>query len=169
MRAECYPIKDFGLCPPIISINRGKSEDAQTIQKSLEEIWENLCTSESLGAPLRKILNSLAEIKEKCSIDNWDGYGAKAIDIRSFKEAERFIRALLPYEIPIPEANVDPDGEISFEWYEGPNRLFTISIGANGMFNYAGLFGNITKIHGAEYFGDALPKTILEYIQKVFS
>lgn len=42
------------------------------------------------------------------------------INIDSVNRARQFIKAL-PIAIPFPEIAVDPDGEISFEWYHSPH------------------------------------------------
>ncbi|MCL6582075.1 MAG: hypothetical protein K6U11_00410 [bacterium] len=146
---------------------RGLSEDASWLQESFDKILSNLLEENiTIGASREKVLKSLKKAFAEYSTDNWDGYGAKAVDRYSYYEAQRFIN-VLPITIPVPEVAVDPDGEISFEWYAGPRKVFTVSIGKNRELTYAGLFGS-NKIYGTEHFEDFIPKIILENIQRVF-
>ena len=112
---------------------------------------------------LRALRNAIAE----CSEDDWDGYGAKRIDGKSYEESLRFLD-ILPGTIPTPEVAVDPDGMVAFEWHEEPRWVFSVSFETNGAIAYAGLFGN-SKTHGTEYFGQALPQSILDSIRRVYS
>ncbi len=68
---------------------------------------------------LGEVLKALGEVYEECSEDNWDGYGASAVGVDTYLESQRFLQ-LLPTTIPFPEITVEPDGEIAFEWFEGP-------------------------------------------------
>ena len=105
-------------------------------------------------------------IKE-CGEDNWDGYGAKRIDRKSFKESLRFLD-ILPGTIPVPEVAIEPDGMVAFEWYRQPRQVFSVSFETNGELVYAGLFGN-SKTHDTEYFGEEVPQIILNNIRRVYS
>lgn len=146
--------------------NRGVSDDANTLHKQIAEIEDDSYKSIVLGEKNVKITQALMNILEECAHPNWDGYGAKPIDKESYHESLRFVQ-YLPNSIPSPEVTIEPDGEIAFEWFNNKRRVFSISIGRNGELTYAGLFG-YNKAHGTEFFGDELPKTILESIQKVF-
>jgi len=110
---------------------------------------------------------SLHEAISEATADNWDGYGAKAYSPASLKVALRLIE-LLPTSIPAPEVGVDPDGEISIDWYLDSGSALSISISGNDELSYAAIFKD-GKGHGIEYFGDELPKEILEKIRRLFS
>lgn len=161
MNAACITISyNNPFFPPT---GRGVSETAG----KLVEIEENILRDCSHSVILDKdtLLQEINEVFEECSVDNWDGYDAKAIDYDSFIEAIRFARSL-PTTIPLPETAVDTDGEVSFEWYKGPRRVFTISIGSRNEIIYAGLFG-FNKVNGTEYFYDEIPKTILDNLDRL--
>jgi hypothetical protein len=147
--------------------NRGVSEDASIIEKRISGISDDFLYSIRLGETIIHTFQLLNEALQECSIDNWDGYGAKSIDFNSYLRAFRFIYAL-PRAIPIPDITVEPDGEIAFEWYNGKRQVLSVSIGGKGELTYAGIFGN-NKTHGTEYFEDEIPKTILDYIRRIFS
>ena len=152
--------KNF-LAPPI---NRGVSEDAKSLQRQFAELLEDFTGSISIGGHLSETRQSLAKATEECSTDNWDSYGAKAIDQNSYASA-RYFSCLLPTNIPVPKIYVDPDGEVTFEWYAGPRQVFSVSMGSNNELIYAGLFG-ANKTHGTEYLDDELPGTILDNIRR---
>jgi len=148
-------------------INRGVSEDSIALQKQATDILEDFAQSVTIGEYYRETRQSLAKSTEECSVENWDGYGAKAIDSSSYVNAIYFSQ-LLPVNIPIPEIYVDPDGEVTFEWYTGPRQVFSVTMGSNNELIYAGLFG-ANKTHGTECLDDELHETILNNIHRVFS
>ena len=104
---------------------------------------------------------------DEASSDNWDGYGANVYNKDSLTEAIRFID-MLPTTIPLPEVSTDPDGEISFEWYNKPTWIFSISFSSSKELIYAGKFGQ-NKIHGVEYFGNEIPKRFVTNLFRVYS
>jgi len=146
---------------------RGVSDSANALQGQSEELQRHFAQSITFGEHLCEMLENLLKAKEEYSVDNWDGYGAKAIDEFSYEKAVRFALSL-PSIIPTPEIHVDPDGEVRFEWYEGPRRVFSVSIANNYELSYAGLFG-ANKTYGIEQFHDDIPDAILDNIERVFS
>ncbi len=111
----------------------------------------------------RTLWNAIAE----CGEDDWDGYGARKVDRKSYEHSLRFLD-MLPDTIPAPEVAVEPDGMVAFEWHEEPRWVFSVSFETNGELVYAGLFGN-SKTHGTENFGQAIPQSILDCIRRVYS
>lgn len=103
-------------------------------------------------------MNSSIDLPGDALEENRDGYGAKPVDPDSFLMAVRLFHSL-PRMLPLPDVSVDPDGEVAFEWYVEPRRSFSVSVGADGVLTYAGLFGS-AKVHGTEHLVDELPETI---------
>jgi len=165
MSTLCIPMPYYNPNYNLYS-NRGLSDDANTLYRQIAAIEEDFNKSIVLGEKNAKITQALMNIFEECAHPDWDGYGAKPIDKESYYESLRFLQ-YLPNSIPGPEVTIEPDGEIAFEWFNDKRRVFSISIGSNGELTYAGLFG-YNKAYGTEFFGDELPKTILENIQRVF-
>jgi len=163
MNTACGAIRNEGY---LVSYpNRGVSDDARRIAEREKEIQADI--SESVTVGYRQMSQAICEAFEECSVDNWDGYNAKAIDLGSLNEAVRFSQ-MLPTTIPAPEIDVDADGEFVFEWYKGPRRVFSVIVEGTNELTYAGLFG-VNKTNGTEYFGDELPKTILDNLQRLLS
>ena len=153
--------------PFIFTASLGMSNSANELQIKTEELQRDLARSYTFGEHLSKMLEAIFEAKQKHSADNWDGYGAKSISTDSYQNAIRFALSL-PSNIPIPEIYVDPDGEITFEWYEGRRQVFSVSVGGRSDLSYAGLYG-ASKTYGVEYIYDGLPEVILSNIYRLYA
>ena len=146
--------------------NWGVSESANEIRRETEELQRNFSRSITFGEHLSEMMERLFEARQEHAINNWDGYGAKAIDEQSYQNAIRFILSLTP-DIPAPEIGVEPDGEVVFEWYGGKRKVFSISVGGRNELTYAGLYG-ISRTYGVERFYGNIPDTLLDNINRVF-
>lgn len=113
-----------------------------------------------------RAFSELAMTIEAGKNDNWDQYGAVKIDRRTQYLAFRFLDAL-PTAIPAPEIGLDPDGEISFEWFVSENRHFSVSLSPEGILSYAGFFGTNSIAHGTEEFDDTVPQAIISAIRRL--
>lgn len=131
----------------------GCSTTAQRLRGMFDDVL-NSETSVVLGERYR----SLAEAFLEALAGNWDGYGAQPTDHATLAKASALLRAL-PTGIPDPEIGVDPSGQITFEWYRGPRRVFTMSIHRDGDLSYAMLLGG-EKTHGSAHFGEEIPQQV---------
>jgi hypothetical protein len=147
------------------SLDQGVSGDADDLRKSMEAVLEIVYGSLSVGGPRKSTLEALYISVARCWHENWDGYGAKSVNHYSYFYARQFLD-ILPLGLPNPDIGVDPDGEISFEWYCSPRRVFSISVAPNGDLNYSGLFGANT-VYGTESFGDELPLALLNNLRRL--
>ncbi|HLF89550.1 MAG TPA: hypothetical protein VI451_11425 [Anaerolineales bacterium] len=145
--------------------NTGVSREAYQINELFFKVVEHLFKNETFGESRLEGYKSLEEVAQEANEPNWDGYNGIAVNALSLYQASEFLNAL-PASIPTPEIGVDPDGEISFDWYRGKNHLFSVSVGETGKLTFAGIFG-LSKIHGVEYMGDVIPGIILLNIQRV--
>lgn len=146
--------------------NSGVSRDAERLGEESDEIKQSFARTNSFGERLSQIIEAVLKLKEQYSEDNWDGYGAGAIDELSFKNSLRFVLSL-PISVPVPELDVIPAGQVVFTWYLGKRRVFSVILGSSNELSYAGLFGAV-KTYGVEYFSDGIPETILTNIDKVY-
>jgi len=117
------------------------------------------------GGRHQEVREELDEVYEECRSSDWDGYGAKAVSRRCYREAVRFC-GLLPASVPAPEAGADPDGEIAFEWQAGRLSAFSVSVGPGRLLTYAGIFGK-NRVYGVECFGEEFPEVILENLHRL--
>jgi len=152
---------------PRLLRGHGVSQEAVKMRLWFEELLRERLESVVLGEVSIDTLEALNDLVQECSSENWDGYGAKALDLITYIHAQEVLQAL-PTTLPPPDVAVEPDGEISFEWYVGPRRAFSVSVGRENELTYAGMFGR-SKTHGTEYFTDELPSTIMENLDRLFS
>ncbi len=92
--------------------------------------------------------------------------GLEASDSQVFVLAERFLLAL-PSHMPAPELAMDGDGELVFDWSAPRNRMFTVTLRADGRLTYACRLSAFDKDYGTKSFVDAIPKTVLALLQQV--
>ena len=137
------------------------SPEAKSLDSMWEEISNHLLETEVLGGSRRE-LQSLAD---ECSTDDWDGYGAQAIEDLTLGEAERFL-LLLPAVFSSPSVSCEPDGEIEFEWYESPRRVVSVSVGPDSILKWAAIFG-AEEAWGALPFPDEIPERLLNELRRL--
>ena len=112
------------------------------------------------------LLKALIEVVETALEEDWDGYRAETALPQAILSSARFIE-LLPFDVPLPEVSVEPDGEIAFDWQSAVDRMFSISLGENQKMSYSGVFGD-EDIHGSAFFLELLPRNVLRAIRKVY-
>lgn len=108
----------------------------------------------------------LAAAYAEGSVNNWDGYGAKAVGVDVYVSSKAFLDAL-PHSLPDPEISPDADGEIMFTWRHDPRHILTITIDATGRLSFAALSG-VESIYGTKYFVGAIPQSILDQLAELF-
>lgn len=158
--------------PPNIGLfdylnNNGISDDARSVTNHLSDVKSDIKReSITMGKSFLDLQDELESILDEANTVNWDGYGSSALIYESYVEAQKFIDIYPMSTMILPEVSIDPDGEISFEWFNEVDYCFSISFSGDDIITYAGLFG-INKTNGSEYFGDEIPKIILENIYRV--
>jgi hypothetical protein len=136
------------------------------VHKAVIKVVELAERSQVLFGEKALALSRLAELAADCAQQGWDGQDALAIDPIALLSAKRFIRAL-PGGIPLPEFAPEPDGSISLDWIQSPNRLFSLSVGHSNRLAYAWLDGT-DKAHGvARFDGQNVPPRVLEDIKSI--
>ncbi len=144
----------------------GFGADHVQLNKYFDDIVAELKKSITLGGKI-DVLQSLEDLFEECAEEGWDGNEASPITEDAYLEARRLINNL-PINLRMPEVVPEPSGEIGLEWSKGKDRVFVLSLSGRNEIVYAGLFG-INKVHGVEYFGDAVPSTILENLRRLYA
>lgn len=166
MTALATPAKRGGLLAPLVP-SQGIGSDASTVAHRIEQVCEHSWEALTLRRVAESAWVELAEAAQAASVPNWDGYGARSIDQRTYLQAERFLGAL-PTTIPVPEVSVDPDGEVAISWNMESNWVFSVSIGPTGRVSYAGLFGT-SKAYGTEWFLNEIPEAVLDNLIRLFT
>lgn len=140
------------------------SREAEHVRSLFSDARDRFLESVFLGGAKAECKNELFEACANARLINWDGYDAQPAQAEAVSNALEFID-VLPHGIPTPEVSVDPDGEISFDWCGGRRRQFSISIGANNVLSYAGLFG-ADRVRGSERFQGVLPRTLIAFAKR---
>lgn len=104
--------------------------------KMLEECRQHAEKSIALHGRLISLLNEVDEILSDFGEDNWDGYGALAVDSGA-REAVGSLVRLLPDSIGVPEVSPTNKGYISLDWFHDHRQQLSMDMGADGMITYA--------------------------------
>ena len=83
----------------------------------------------------------------------------------SYLKAQQVIAAL-PHDIPDPVIEIDPDGEVSLDWWRGSRQCLSLSISGEGRITIAGLLGH-EQVRERAPFIDQMPTTIISQIRRV--
>lgn len=144
------------------------SREADLLRELFDLVTENVSQSLALGRLRSEGGARLDRVWVDASVDNWDGYGARALSPATYGHARAFLEAL-PMTAPVPDVVPEPDGEIAFEWDYGPWRILSVSIGPTALLSYAALYGRTSKAHGAEKFIDRLPGAIAVCLDRLMA
>lgn len=145
------------------SQDRGVSQTAPAWAELVGEVFQ---PSPSItGAAVADLLRAIDEAATAAAVPNWDGEGALPVE-GTTRDFARVFAAALPAGATPPEVSVDRDGDISFEWYVAPQRVFSVSVRRDGVLHYSGLFGP-NKSHGSEVLLRGIPDPIAQGISRV--
>jgi hypothetical protein len=147
-----------------ITTSAGSSRAAHDLRARFSELMLNFIGS-SLGMGGKGVLNELDSVAEECKLENWDGYGAKALAPQSYETARQFLEAF-PLGTPAPSLSASPLGFVTIEWYRSRNRTLSVSVDADSQLHYAALLGP-AKQYGREPFYGDVPASIQSLINQV--
>lgn len=140
----------------------GVSQEAEYLRNTIYDATE-FSHSITIGESRRNAAQALADLYSASQEE-----GAVAVESTTFLYAEQFLQ-LLPSNIPIPDSDIDTDGEILFEWDLGPRHVITVTVGRDGKLNYAALIGYTKKVHGTEYIGETLPLDLSDAFERLYA
>jgi hypothetical protein len=137
--------------------------DADSLKSNVDAVEKKFVIAESLHAQTyRDFCNNFLDSRE----EGWDGYGALPVADAAFLRSERFLKLCLE-RYPAPLSGTTPSGSLTFEWYVAPDRRFLVSIGADELIAYAGLFGAST-VRGTEPFINDVPPAIWNHLHRLY-
>ncbi len=145
--------------------NRAISSESNNLHQQILKTrfdWENYSAS---NFNLQDAIDEVKNLFLECRKENWDGYFAQPISIKSLSHAIKFLISL-PSWLEGPSISVEPDGEIEFEWRGPNNKVFSVSIGENNTITYAGIMGDGEEISGQTKFDDSIPQKIIQNISE---
>jgi len=144
------------------------SDEAQTANRSATAIVKSAEKSQTLFGKKAAAISDLRAVAMDCADDDWDGYGARAIDTVALLNAEAFVR-VLPENFPLPEFAPEPDGSISLDWIQSRQRLFSVSVSSSNRLAYAWVDGTDTGHAVARFDGLTVPARVLDAIESIVS
>ena len=140
--------------------------EAAAVQKNATTLVERREQSVALFGPKASALSDLSQLASECAEEDWDGYGARALDLRALRLAQEIIRSL-PEELPMPSFSIEPDGCVSLDWIPSRNRTFTLSAGKTDRLPYAWIDGTDRGHAVAKLTNGQLPPRILQEIKRI--
>lgn len=149
------------------SMSTGVSESAFLIKKQMEEEQTRLQQSCAWGGTSQELLACILRIEQECGNPGWDGYDALPVLGESVRHAINLSK-VLPWGFYKPTVGIEPDGQLTFEWYKSPQKTCSVSVSPDGALHFAALNGT-SQIYGTELFSGALPKAILNAVDNIYS
>ncbi|MBK8980615.1 MAG: hypothetical protein IPM29_32325 [Planctomycetes bacterium] len=139
-----YPVAD-----------RAISEDADRLRGSLRDAARP-DTSVSLADAEEKLQAALAEAW-KIDAD---------VDLATEEYARSFLNALPLALQRSVDVQVEPAGEVVFEWESSPRWILTLAINERGRIAYSGIFGS-GRTRGSEIFEGTVPDAVALSLARV--
>jgi len=128
--------------------------DAETLEQSIAEA--GIAGPNSvLTQRISDAVVALLEAATAASAPNWDGYRSQPISVGSFFFAEALLRTIPP-DVPMPDIDVHPDGQVGLDWLFSRRRMFSLAIDALGTIAFAGMCGE-QKVTGRDSFTGTFP------------
>jgi len=144
--------------------------DACHVGKVLEGIRDGFENSVFLFGNAQTALAALMKLASETTEDGWDGEDGSKMAEGSLNFAVRLLKEM-PREWAVPTVDLDPDGEVSLQWYGGPDSRLSISVGNSGKISYAWILpsenGKLERVHGIAESDGLFPPTISEAISKL--
>jgi hypothetical protein len=141
------------------------SSEARYIGQQTADSWREIQSSRALGCG--DLLDQLDEIRETCSRGGWDGHSAVSVSRESVDMTARLLDAL-PLMGMRPTVGVEPDGQVTLEWYASPHRLISVSMDPAGDLHYAARIGPERQYGTVPFFGE-VPARITDLVRRVSS
>lgn len=147
----------------------GFSESAAYVAREAKALVERNDRAFSSIGTRGPVLSALVELRAEHSHPGWDGAEAPPVSPLAVQRAGELILAL-PSKIPNPELAVDPDdGAVSLEWYAGPSRIFSVSVGISARLACAGIDGSDSWHGVARFDGARVPDFVIQGMQRIMA
>lgn len=142
------------------------SAEAHVVRSAATEVAESTERSVSLFGKKAEAIAQLDDIVTEHVTNARDDDDAVRVSPTTVGLAKQFIR-VLPEDFPLPEFDLEPDGEISLEWSQSRNRVVSLSIGATDRVPYAWLEGAESGHGVASFDGRNVPRSVLDAIERI--
>ena len=142
------------------------SREAAAVRRDASSVVERAEESLALFGPKSLALSELAILASECRVQDWDGYGAEALNPSALRLAQDIIRSL-PDDMRMPSFSIEPDGCVSMDWMPTRVRTFTLSAGKTDRLPYAWIEGTDRGHAVARFMDGQLPQRILQEIKRI--
>lgn len=144
---------------------RGQSEIGQYIDQQSDQVGQHF----NQTAVFNKLPahEEMLQIWQECNAPDWDGNGALPIQAETLLYTYLFIESL-PIGCELPSVGVEPDGELTLEWYRHSKWLLSVSVSPTGVLTYVALLGS-SNSRGSTHFINTIPAILMTLIQTVIS
>lgn len=144
----------------------GASPEAEHLERVFSDNQDRL-QHDSRALGIADAFRELFDVASDTRLPDWDGYGASPISRASYRNASKLLQSL-PLGVPNPSMGVDPDGEVTIEWFGSPNRTLSISVSPDGLLHYSAVIGS-SKVYGTEPFFGPLPSRIFQTLYQIWA
>lgn len=158
LSAEYYPISTSST-----ALFTGRSVEAIRLEKQMSEIFADIKPTAH-----KRLFDELEELSVAAQTEDWDNLGSAPLDHDSYQIAKKFILSL-PSTLPPPELTVDRDGEVTFDWQSPRGQMLSASLRKDGRLAFACYISKKSRFSSVEDFNDAVPKSIIEGVKKIFA
>lgn len=145
--------------------SNGASPTADTILALLKDAERHL--EEPMWSGRSELESLLFQTFVESSAPNWDGYGAKPVEVPALQEAHKLMEALPPNVVKasvVPE----PSGALALEWRTPQNDIMVASVKGSHSISYAISLRDGTRDCGLVRFTGVLPKQLGETLVEHF-
>jgi len=130
------------------------------------ELRGTLCDASTVGPAPTTFDEILDHLLRALTASAAGSAPADGVDAEAFNRALTFA-AVLPNNLPTPEVVIEDDGEIAFDWNEGPRRVLSVSVGEGPMLGYAALIGP-EPTQGRVAFAGSLPLMLGFLLRRIY-
>ena len=141
---------------------KAESDAGKIIDQAIRDQMHGLETSQTVGALFAQFMSEFHSVISECSVEDWDGSGATALNPSTIDAAWRFAQ-VVPLGIRKPSVGAEPDGHITFEWHTSAERTLSISVDRWANLHYSALLGP-DRHYGTESFVCNVPTRLLDLI-----
>ncbi len=113
-----------------------------------------------------KIERDISAILSKCSVPDWDGYGAEPVDLHSIEYAKKFMDKLPPH-ISYPELTANPDGDLDMVWIKNGYSL-VVAIDKDGQIAWGGTTPDGGGVHGDAQYKHCIPRALTNILERIY-
>lgn len=117
---------------------------------------------------VNELLKEIDEIAAECSVADWNGYGAPALEEKSIAHAKWFVKLLAQEGYLLPdEALAEPSGYLVLNWEKGEYDI-ALSINSDDVFEWGGLGPDGDLCDTAKFVSDKeIPEEVISLLNTI--